>query len=181
MFARVLLGAAVLLQCAGAFAFAEEERDWGVAPTREIRQPPYTAPTPVEIPGARWVRTEELKTMLVRKPLPLLIDVASGEGHFTLKDALWMPGAGRGGHYLDPVQAGLAERLAELTSGDKSRPIVFFCVNAQCWLSYNASLRAVALGYTRVHWYRGGVEAWRAAGLPLERVRRPIVAAPVSR
>lgn len=181
MLARVLFGAALCLQCLAAFALTEEERDWGVAPTREIRQPPYTAPTPIEIPGARLVRTQELKAMLAQKLPPLLVDVASGEGHFTLKDALWMPGVGRGGHYLDPLQAGFAERLAEITSGDKSRSIVFFCVNAQCWLSYNASLRAVALGYARVRWYRGGVEAWRAAGLPLERVGRPIVAAPASR
>jgi PQQ-dependent catabolism-associated CXXCW motif protein len=49
-------------------------------------------------------------------------------------------------------------------------PLVFFCVNSQCWLSYNASLRAAALGYTNVYWYRGGIESWRAAGLPLARV-----------
>jgi rhodanese-related sulfurtransferase len=27
-------------------------------------------------------------------------------------------------------------------------------------------LRLVALGYKHVYWYRGGLEAWRAAGLP---------------
>ena len=31
----------------------------------------------------------------------------------------------------------------------------------------NASLRAIHLGYTHVYWYRGGLAAWQAAGLPL--------------
>jgi hypothetical protein len=30
-----------------------------------------------------------------------------------------------------------------------------------------AALRVVAGGYTNVLWHRGGVEAWKAAGLPL--------------
>lgn len=30
----------------------------------------------------------------------------------------------------------------------------------------NLALRLVAMGYTRVYWYRGGREAWKAAGLP---------------
>ncbi len=37
----------------------------------------------------------------------------------------------------------------------------------KCWGSYNAALRAIRLGYTNVHWFRGGVEAWQQAGLPL--------------
>jgi len=37
-----------------------------------------------------------------------------------------------------------------------------------------AALRAVAVGYGKVYWYRGGIEAWTAAGLPTARtpVRR---------
>jgi rhodanese-related sulfurtransferase len=43
---------------------------------------------------------------------------------------------------------------------------VFFCSGVRCWLSYNAALRAVRGGYANVYWYRGGIDAWRAAGLP---------------
>lgn len=49
---------------------------------------------------------------------------------------------------------------------DKSTAIVFFCGNRSCWLSANAAMRARKLGYTQVIWYRGGVESWKAAGLP---------------
>jgi len=80
-------------------------------------------------------------------------------------------------NYLDVIQGEFATRLEQVTGGKKDKPLAFYCVSSQCWLSYNASLRAVALGYIRVLWYRGGVQAWRAAGLPLARVREPWAAA----
>ena len=175
--AALLLLYAVHSQAQG---FAEEERDWGMAPRKTLRRPPYAAPTPIKIPGARAVRTDELKRLLAAEPeteRPLLFDVASGEGHVTLAGGLWWPGVGRGADFLDAIQDEVATRLEQVTGGKKTRPLAFYCVNSQCWLSYNASLRAVALGYTRVLWYRGGVEAWRAAGLPLGQVREPWVAA----
>lgn len=174
------VAAALMFCCTGqcrAQGFADEAKDWGVAPPSTLRRAPYSAPTPLEIPGARVVRTEELRRLAAETPKPLLIDVASGEGHTTLTGALWWPGVGRGSNFLDPIQADFAARLAQVSAGEKTSGLVFYCVNAQCWLSYNASLRAVALGYTRVLWYRGGVEAWRAAGLPLAQVREPWAAA----
>lgn len=146
--------------------YAEEDRDWGVPATRELRRPPYHAPTPREIPGARVVHTTELRALLAGAQRPLLIDVLSGEGHETLAGALWLGGAGRGEAYDDEVQTSLAPLLVQLTHGDKAMPMAFFCAGAQCWLSYNAALRAVAAGYTRVYWYRGGIDAWTEAELP---------------
>ena len=152
--------------------WADEDRDWGVGPVMSLRQAPYSAPTPTSIPGARVARTLDMRELVGRQPPPILIDVAGGDGHLTVPGALWYPGAGRGANYLDIVQGALAERLGELSGGDKSRPLAFFCVNAQCWLSYNAALRAAALGYTAVYWYRGGTEAWREAGLPMARASK---------
>jgi adenylate cyclase len=34
-------------------------------------------------------------------------------------------------------------------------------MNPERFSGYNLALRLVALGYTRVHWYRGGFEAWQ--------------------
>lgn len=34
-------------------------------------------------------------------------------------------------------------------------------------MSYNAALSAINLGYSNVLWYRGGIEAWQAAGMQL--------------
>jgi PQQ-dependent catabolism-associated CXXCW motif protein len=172
MATRAFLALMLLVYCAAAQAFADEEHDWQIEAKREIRQPPYHGPTPSQLPGGKVIRTEELKALLERGP-PLLIDVAAGEAHVTLKGALWLPGAGRGVHFFDPLQADLAGRLSAMTSRDKARPMVFFCVDSECWLSYNAALRAAALGYTEVYWYRGGIAAWLEAGLPTSKVGEP--------
>jgi rhodanese-related sulfurtransferase len=44
---------------------------------------------------------------------------------------------------------------------------VLFCGSPRCWSGYNAALRAISFGYLNVYWYRGGVAAWDAAGLPI--------------
>ncbi len=146
--------------------YADEDRDWGVAAMNRLRQEPYHAPTPTQIPGAAVVRTLELRSMLNGSTPPIIIDVLSGEDHLTLAGAVWLAGAGRGESFIDRLQSELTPLLAKLTDGDKSRGMVFFCASAECWLSYNTALRAVAAGYTKVYWYRGGIEAWVEAGLP---------------
>lgn len=57
--------------------------------------------------------------------------------------------------------------LLHATAGDRDRAIVFYCL-ANCWMSWNAAKRAIALGYTHVAWYPDGTDGWTADGLPLE-------------
>ena len=159
---RALL--AVLAACFAAPAIANEDIDYGLAPVSTLRTAEYHAPTPREIPGAKTIGTSALRDSLQAQPQPLLFDVLGGEVHASLPGAIWLPGAGRGQSFTDTVQARLAQTLQAVTKGDRKRPLVFFCQGPQCWLSYNAALRAVALGYEAVFWYRGGIEAWIAAG-----------------
>jgi rhodanese-related sulfurtransferase len=144
-------------------AYAEEDRDWGVPPRSQLRTVQYHAPTPLQVPGGRTVQTVELHEMLAREPRPYLIDVLGGGTHRTIAGAFWMPGAGAGDMDADEEKRFL-KALGAFAGGDKNRAIVFFCVDPQCWLSYNAALRAIAAGYTNIMWYRGGVAAWRQAG-----------------
>ena len=162
----ILASGAHAQQSPGAEGYANEGKDWGIAPTNRLRQEPYHGPTPLTIPGALVVGTRELRSMRASAGAPILIDVLGEEGHVTLAGAVWLSGAGRGTNFMDPVQSVLVQLLASLTSGDKARALVFFCASSECWLSYNAALRAVAAGYEKVYWYRGGIEAWAAAGLP---------------
>jgi PQQ-dependent catabolism-associated CXXCW motif protein len=145
--------------------YAEEERSWGIEPPPGYRAKDYHAPTPDTVPGARVVRTEELRSMLEREPRPFLVDVLSGPVHRTLPGALWLHNGGLGDFDAAEEQRFL-DALARLSGHDKGREIVFFCSGARCWLSYNAALRAARAGYGNVYWYRGGIEAWREAGLP---------------
>jgi len=67
------------------------------------------------------------------------------------------------------LQQQFAQFLQQATGGNKQHPIVLYCLSPECWMSYNASLRAINLGYTNVLWYRGGIEAWKKAGLPVQK------------
>ena len=76
-----------------------------------------------------------------------------------------MPETARGA--LSPqVSRWFARRVARLTRGDKTRPIVTFCL-ADCWMSWNAARRLRALGYRDVRWFAEGTDGRRDAGLPL--------------
>lgn len=155
---------------------ADEDRDFGLAAQAELRLDGVSSPTPLEIPGARRITSEALLRQIAAtrdQPdlAPLLFDVLGDPQHDSIPGAIWLPGAGRGRSFADPVQAQL-ERLLELaTRGARGRPMVFFCASKSCWLSYNAALRAVRLGYTEVFWYRGGIEAWLDAGQSLAPLR----------
>jgi PQQ-dependent catabolism-associated CXXCW motif protein len=149
-------------------AYDSETQDFGVPPVNTIRPGNYEAPTPTQIGGAAVITTPRLRDLMLAPKRPILIDVLGGNPTMSLPGAVWLRGAGLGSGFADEIQQRLAARLTELTGGDKSRAMVFFCLSRTCWLSYNAALRAVSLGYRNVMWYRGGRNAWIAAGLAME-------------
>lgn len=159
------LAAAGTASAQDAQTYADEDRDWGIAPPPGYRAKDYHGDTPSSVPGAQVVKTLELKAMLEREPRPFLIDVLSGPAHRSLAGAIWLHNGGLGDFDVSEEQRFL-NAVALFTGHDKARELVFFCSGPRCWLSYNAALRAARAGYTRVYWYRGGIEAWRAAGLP---------------
>lgn len=92
-------------------------------------------------------------------------------GRETLPGAVWLPNVGLG--VLPPdTSAYLRDALADVTGGDPTIPVIFFC-ERDCWMSWNAARRARReLGFGRVHWYPDGTDGWREAGRPLV-VREP--------
>jgi rhodanese-related sulfurtransferase len=50
----------------------------------------------------------------------------------------------------------------------KDKPVLFLCNGPECWKSYKASRAAVAAGYTKIYWFRGGMPEWREKHLPVE-------------
>jgi PQQ-dependent catabolism-associated CXXCW motif protein len=146
----------------------DELQDFGVAPQAWL-QANVGSPTPTSIPApARVVTTPELiRALNSASPTPfLLIDVLDGAPHATIRGAVRMPVAGHGGSFSDANQQAVVAQLAQVTGGKRDTPLVFFCLGPICWESYNAALRARQAGYQRVYWYRGGLEAWMAAGQP---------------
>jgi rhodanese-related sulfurtransferase len=146
---------------------AQETMDMGVAPTAQLKAGGLHGPTPNAIPGGRLVTTPEL-AQLLRDPSAqaMVFDVLGGPQH--LPNAIPVVPASQGGTFQDQTQREFGQFLQQATQGRNDRPMVFYCQSTQCWMSYNAALRAINLGYTRVLWYRGGIEAWQQAGLPLQ-------------
>jgi hypothetical protein len=38
------------------------------------------------------------------------------------------------------------------------------CNGAECWKSYKSSRAAIAAGFAKVYWYRGGMPDWESTG-----------------
>jgi PQQ-dependent catabolism-associated CXXCW motif protein len=145
-------------------SFSYEEKDWGIEPTSTPKLPPYGAPTPRSIPGARVISTLQLKSLLDADKSVVVIDVLNSKTRTTIPGAHWLPGAGDG-RFGSSEKSRFAVALEKLTGGDKSRPLVFLCLSSECWESYNACLHAIEAGYNDVIWYRGGTNAWSGASL----------------
>jgi len=142
-----------------------ERQDYGVQPTNQLHAGAMHGPTPASIPGGQVITTQELYTMMQARQ-PMLIFHVLGPGQ-TLPGALQAAMAAEPGSFTDPMQQQLGQYLQQVTQGNLDMPLVFYCASTQCWMSYNSSLRAINLGYRRVLWYRGGLEAWNHARLPV--------------
>ena len=145
--------------------FANELTDFGVAPKQTL-EVNYGTNTPTAILGGGTVIfTKDLQQVLNSQPPPIMIDTLADDHATTIPSAHRIPFAGAAGDFDDEIQHRLAVRLDNLTNGDHSLALIFFCEGAICWELYNASLRAIHAGYTRVYWYRGGLASWQSCRL----------------
>ena len=149
--------------------FAGELVDQGIAAQTELNAN-LGSPTPLAIAVGQRVTTVDLQRMIQSDPQLVLVDVLAQPHEQTIPGSFWLPSGGSAGSFQDSYQSDFAAGLEQVTGGVRSRPLVFFCAGANCWESYNATLRANAAGFTRLFWYRGGLAAWtesRGAMAPL--------------
>lgn len=140
-----------------------ERQDLGVRPTRELHAGAMHGPTPNQIPGGQVITTKGLVPLL-QQGIPVFMFDVLGTAQ-TLPEAIPAVWAAEPGDFEDETQQQLARMLQQVTRGNPDAALVFYCQGRQCWMSYNAALRSIALGYRNVFWYRGGMEAWNHAGL----------------
>lgn len=143
---------------------AAELKDYGVAPTSQLHAGPMHGPTPASIPGGQVITTKGLAELIEGRQTPflLLLDILGGQE--IIPGAVFAVPAHQAGSFSDQTQQEFGGFLQRMTDGDKQKPLVLYCQSTQCWMSYNAALRAINMGYTNVLWYRGGIEAWKASG-----------------
>jgi len=146
------------------------------------------APTPDDIPApARTIDAAQARILLEAGAVALDVYGAPQsrydelEGTWLVKDprlslpgAIWLPEVGRG-TLSDDMQVYLSDNMARLTNGDKTHPLVIFCV-ADCWMSWNAAQRLTQMGYRDVNWFRLGTDGWLDEGWALA----PVTPHPVS-
>jgi PQQ-dependent catabolism-associated CXXCW motif protein len=140
----------------------------------------YRAPTPATLHGATVLATPEAEKLwrsrvasfidvLPRPPRPRNLPEGTlwrDKPRTDIPDSIWLPDTGYG--ELAPSMADyFAKGLEKATGGNRARQIVLYCL-ADCWMSWNAAKRALALGYSNVAWYPDGTDGWLAAGLPLK-------------
>lgn len=144
------------------------------------RMDEYRAPVPATLEGGRVLSTDEAKTLwdagtavfidvLPRAPKPKLppgtVFRLPPRDH--IPNSIWLPDVGYGA-LSGEMDGYFRANLEKATGGDRSRPVVFYCL-ADCWMSWNAAKRAIEWGYTAVAWYPEGTDGWAFEGLPMER------------
>jgi PQQ-dependent catabolism-associated CXXCW motif protein len=146
-----------------------EREDFGVAPKSELHAGEMHGPTPNSIPGGQVITTAELVSLRNAPQPALLLDTLGGNEQ--IPGAIFAVPAHQPGSFTDETQRQFGLFLQQATGGNRALPVVLYCLSPECWMSYNAALRAINLGYTNVLWYRGGIESWKLAGQSVQAVQ----------
>src|SRR5438067_9993862 len=154
-------------------------RSQDISEPEEFRTEDYRAPTPATLKGARVVTTAEAE-QLWRTGAAIFLDVLPHaprpanlppgtiwreRPRRNIPGSSWLPDLGYGA--LAPVTEDyLRTNLARVTGDDHTRALVIYCLR-DCWMSWNAAKRILAMGYANVVWYPDGTDGWAEANLPL--------------
>jgi len=121
---------------------------------------------PENLAGIKTFGTQELAAAIKGDQKPVLIDVANLDRALPGALSLFNGGLAHDDFLVDTVYESRFLELLKLLSSNKKAPIVFYS-KGRDWYGANAALRAVRVGYKQVGWYRGGLESWNAAQLPV--------------
>jgi PQQ-dependent catabolism-associated CXXCW motif protein len=165
-----------LLTLAAASAVGQ---DATVPEPNAYRTEDYRAPTPATLKGARVLATGEAAEIW-RAGTAAFIDVMPqpprpaglppetiwrDKPRRNIPGSVWLPDTGYGA-LAAATEGYLKNGLVKASGGEQTKMLVFYC-QKDCWMSWNAAKRALALGYRNVAWFPEGSDGWQDAGLPL--------------
>jgi PQQ-dependent catabolism-associated CXXCW motif protein len=170
---------AIAVICAACIPVAAQASESPAEP-ESYRMADYRAPTPATLKGARVLSTGQAHEIwregaaafidvLPQAPRPAELGpevVWRDKPRFDVPGSLWLPDTGYGA-LATIMESYFREGLRKASGDNSGKTIVFYCLR-DCWMSWNAAKRAIALGYENVDWYPEGTDGWSAAGLPLE-------------
>ncbi len=145
----------------------------------------YLSPPPLTIAGRPALNTRETQKIwevreavfvdvltVPRRPEGLPVSaVWAPQPRLDIPGSVWLPDVGRGA-LSSEREAWFRAQLARVTGGDPAVVLVFYC-RANCWMSWNATKRALEWGYVNAQWYRDGTDGWQAAGFPVAKAEPP--------
>lgn len=175
---RFRRAAAAVLLALPAAALAQERAAAPPEPSG-YRTESYRAPVPATLAGARVVTNAEAETLwqdkaaafvdvLPRAPRPANLPsgtVWRDRPRLDIPGSVWLPDTGYG-ELAPAAQDYLRRGVERATGGDRSRLLVVYCLR-DCWMSWNAARRLLAMGWRNVAWYPDGTDGWSEALLPL--------------
>lgn len=119
--------------------------------------------TPNSLPGAAVVNAAQVRQLVAEGAV--IVDTRSEKEYKTkrIPQAVFIPYHEKSlkDVAFDPAK----DDFKDLAKLDKDKPTIFSCNGAECWKSYKASKMALANGFKKVYWFRGGLPEWEASGL----------------
>jgi adenylate cyclase len=151
-----------------------EDTDRGLPITEGVRPANLIGWTPIGAPGVSTIKTPELRALIGDREgsaggeSPLLLSTNCGNClRVTIPGTNFVPDAYRDGVLDDAKRQALKALVDRLLHGDRTRRVITFSWDAAFWDARNLAIELAGLGYPNVSWYRGGLEAWDVAGLPV--------------
>ena len=146
--------------------FANEEFGGGYATADTLQVQDLNNVPPPSLSGITTFDTQTLATALTGKDAPSIVNITSIDDVIPGSATLLYGGFAYAGSDKEMAYEARFSGLLKLLAPSVDKPIVFYSLGRN-WHGANAALRAVKLGYRNVGWYRGGLESWKAANLPL--------------
>src|SRR5579871_3682380 len=139
----------------------------------------YRAPTPATLAGARVVTTAEAEALwqdkaaifidvMPRVPKPANLPPGTiwrDRPRSNIPGSIWLPDTGYG-ELAPSTEEYLRTNVARITGSERMKLLVVYCLR-DCWMSWNAARRLLAMGYANVAWYPEGTDGWTDALLPV--------------
>jgi len=117
--------------------------------------------SPAEIPGTTKVDAEGVLQLVHELPRLVVIDarIVSDRLQGYIEDSISLPDISTSCDSLKKIAA------------DQATPLLFYCNGPKCGRSAKSAQKAIACGYTRLYWFRGGFDEWHAKGYPVVKDR----------
>ncbi|MBS3935722.1 MAG: rhodanese [Sulfuritalea sp.] len=123
--------------------------------------------TPSSVPGVEIVNVAKAKELIAGgiKFYDVRVPADFADGH--IKGAVSLPYTNASENKPD-FDASKDVWAVNRLPANKSEPILIYGNSPKGWRHYKASVLAARAGHTKVYWLRDGIDAWKAAGNPVQ-------------